>query len=216
MTVADVDRMMCCPFCRNRKLERGDDEIRRRERRHWHRHERVYVDRAIVVVSFDMRAFRLRRVMRRCMAMARQVRVNRVRAVVLRRVIVRVRMDERRGQTRGLNGQRHGDGDHLAHGIIVYRRMAAGTSPALQEGNMRKAIVVLSMVGGTVVGAQQQPASPNPRQQPGATVHIFAPEQHDLYDGHFVMSANRIYMIGGVNDPEGWDHLDNEARTSSR
>ncbi len=42
-------------------------------------------------------------------------------------------------------------------------------------------------------------------------VHIFAPEQHDLYDGHFVISANRIYMVGGLNDPEGWDHLDNEA-----
>ena len=27
------------------------------------------------------------------------------------------------------------------------------------------------------------------------------------------MSANRIYMAGGVNDPEGWDHLDNEAKT---
>src|SRR5688500_17747963 len=58
--------------------------------------------------------------------------------------------------------------------------------------------------------AAQQPS--NPRQQPGAQVHIYAPEQHDLYDGHFVISANRIYMVGGLNDPEGWDHLDNEAK----
>ena len=43
-------------------------------------------------------------------------------------------------------------------------------------------------------------------------VHIFAPEQHDLYDGHFVISANRIYMVGGLNDREGWDHLDNDAK----
>jgi hypothetical protein len=43
-------------------------------------------------------------------------------------------------------------------------------------------------------------------------VHIFAPEQHDLYDGHFVISANRIYMAGALNDPEGWDHLDNDNR----
>ena len=54
--------------------------------------------------------------------------------------------------------------------------------------------------------------SRTPRQQPGATVHIFAPEQHDLYDGHFVISANRIHMVGGLNDPEGWNHLDNEAK----
>jgi hypothetical protein len=59
---------------------------------------------------------------------------------------------------------------------------------------------------------QQQPAPANPRQQPGAAVHIFAPDQHDLYDGHFIISANRIYMVGGLNDPEGWDHLDNEAK----
>ncbi|HEU4692009.1 MAG TPA: hypothetical protein VFS23_26790 [Vicinamibacterales bacterium] len=65
------------------------------------------------------------------------------------------------------------------------------------------------VVLGAAVAAQQ---AINPRQQPGAMVHIFAPEQHDLYDGHFVISANRIYMVGGLSDPEGWDHLDNEAK----
>ena len=66
------------------------------------------------------------------------------------------------------------------------------------------------LVAGTVPVAQQ---AQNPRQQPGAMVHIFAPEQHDLYDGHFVISANRVHMIGGLSDPEGWDHLDNEAKS---
>src|SRR5687767_13179258 len=73
---------------------------------------------------------------------------------------------------------------------------------------MPKAVLMVSLVLGTVAAAQQ----PNPRQQPGAMVHIYAPEQHDLYDGHFVISANRIYMVGGLNDPDGWDHLDNEAK----
>ena len=41
---------------------------------------------------------------------------------------------------------------------------------------------------------------------------MYAPEQHDLYDGHYIMSASRIYMVGGLNDPVGWDHLDNEAK----
>jgi hypothetical protein len=52
---------------------------------------------------------------------------------------------------------------------------------------------------------------PNPRQQPGAAVTIYAPEQHDLYDGHFVLAANRIYMVGRLNDSSPWDHLDNAA-----
>ena len=67
------------------------------------------------------------------------------------------------------------------------------------------------VVAATALLGFQQP--PNPRQQPGATIHVFAPEQHDLYDGRFVISANRIYMVGGINDAEGWDHLDNGAKT---
>ena len=77
------------------------------------------------------------------------------------------------------------------------------------------AAVALVAVGAAIAIAQQptnpqQPA--NPRQQPGAAVHIFAPEQHDLYDGHFMISAGRIHMVGTLNDPEGWDHLDNDAK----
>ena len=75
---------------------------------------------------------------------------------------------------------------------------------------MRNGLVVLVLMVGTVVAAQQ-PA--NPRQQPGASITMFAPEQHDLYDGHYILSANRIYMVGGLNDPVGWDHLDNDAKT---
>jgi hypothetical protein len=73
---------------------------------------------------------------------------------------------------------------------------------------MRIGIVVLSLLAATVAVAQQ----PNPRQQPGAMVTMFAPEQHDLYDGRFVIAANRIYMVGTLNDPPGWDHLDNDAK----
>ncbi len=78
---------------------------------------------------------------------------------------------------------------------------------------MKTHVITLSVLASLTLSAQQAAAPQNPRQQPGAMVHIFAPEQHDLYDGHFVISANRIYMVGGLNDPEGWDHLDNDART---
>ena len=56
---------------------------------------------------------------------------------------------------------------------------------------MRYGVVILLLLLATAVTAQQ-PA--NPRQQPGATITMFAPEQHDLYDGHYVLSANRIHM----------------------
>lgn len=67
----------------------------------------------------------------------------------------------------------------------------------------------LLTLGAAAATAQQ----PNPRQQPNASISMYAPEQHDLYDGHFVVSASRIYMVGGLNDAPGWDHLDNAAAT---
>jgi hypothetical protein len=65
------------------------------------------------------------------------------------------------------------------------------------------------VIAGAVVAAQQA----NPRQQPDAPVTIYAPEQHDLYDGRFIISASRVYMVGRLNDPPGWDHMDNAATT---
>ncbi len=50
-----------------------------------------------------------------------------------------------------------------------------------------------------------------PRQQPGAEMTVYTPEQHDLYDGRFVLSAGRVHMVGGLNDPPGWNHIDNNA-----
>src|SRR5687767_10524484 len=73
---------------------------------------------------------------------------------------------------------------------------------------------VLLLVAAGTAAQQPPPASaPNPRQPAGASVMLYAPEQHDLYDGHFVISATRVHMVGGLNDPAGWDHMDNAART---
>lgn len=52
-----------------------------------------------------------------------------------------------------------------------------------------------------------------PRTQPGADITLYAPEQHDLYDGRFVLSASRIYQVGQLNDAPGWDHMGNDAST---
>lgn len=52
-----------------------------------------------------------------------------------------------------------------------------------------KGVAIASVVTASIAGivaawtvVAQQPA--NPRQQPGAMITMFAPEQHDLYDGH--------------------------------
>ena len=77
---------------------------------------------------------------------------------------------------------------------------------------MNARMVMVALLLGTALSAQQ---SQNPRQQPGAMVHIFAPEQHDLYDGRFVISANRIHMVGGLNDPEGIGIISTTRRRTS-
>jgi len=72
-------------------------------------------------------------------------------------------------------------------------------------------MILLCGVTAAVALAAQQPA--NPRQPTGGTITIYAPEQHDLYDGRFVLSANRVYMVGTLKDSAGWDHMDNAAAT---
>jgi len=57
--------------------------------------------------------------------------------------------------------------------------------------------------------AETQQATP--RKQPGAEIALYAPEQHDLYDGHFQLSAGRLYQVGRLNDSHGWDHMGNDA-----
>jgi len=50
-----------------------------------------------------------------------------------------------------------------------------------------------------------------PRTQPGTTMQLYAPEQHELYDGHFVISGSRIYQVGTLEDRSPWDHMGDDA-----
>lgn len=83
---------------------------------------------------------------------------------------------------------------------------------------LRIVVVVLAViVSAKVVPAatpspQTQPDSPpevTPRRQPGAIITLYAPEQHDLYDGRFVLSGGRLYQVGDLEDASGWDHMGN-------
>ena len=58
--------------------------------------------------------------------------------------------------------------------------------------------------------AQQQPER-GPRQQPGTTMGLYAPSQHELYDGRFVITGSRIYQAGKLNDPSPWNHMGDDA-----
>jgi len=80
------------------------------------------------------------------------------------------------------------------------------------------AMLCLILLGGATGPAppspQTQPESPpatTPRRQPGAVITLYAPEQHDLYDGRFILSAGRLYQVGDLEDASGWDHMSNSA-----
>jgi hypothetical protein len=40
---------------------------------------------------------------------------------------------------------------------------------------------------------------------------IYAPEQHELYDGRFVIRGDRIYQADKLNDVSPWDHMGDDA-----
>jgi hypothetical protein len=62
-----------------------------------------------------------------------------------------------------------------------------------------------------------RPADPStdqergPRTQPGAQGGLYAPEQHALYDGRFVISGARVYQVGTLSDRSPWDHMGDDA-----
>ena len=43
-------------------------------------------------------------------------------------------------------------------------------------------------------------------------MQLYAPEQHDLYDGKFIIAGSKIYQAGTLKDASPWDHMDNEGK----
>ena len=39
----------------------------------------------------------------------------------------------------------------------------------------------------------------------------YAPGQHPLYDGRFIVTGDRIYQVGGLSDSSPWDHMGDDA-----
>ncbi|MEE9280972.1 MAG: hypothetical protein V3V67_12430 [Myxococcota bacterium] len=78
---------------------------------------------------------------------------------------------------------------------------------------MKKILVALMLAAFVAAWAGSDAQTATARKQPGAEVELYAPEQHDLYDGRFVLTAGRLYQVGRLDDPPGWDHMGNDAAT---
>jgi len=63
------------------------------------------------------------------------------------------------------------------------------------------------LIGVTAVAQVER----GPRSQPDTTMGIYAPTQHELYDGRFRITGGRIFQVGSLDDPSPWDHMGNDA-----
>jgi hypothetical protein len=50
-------------------------------------------------------------------------------------------------------------------------------------------------------------AERGPRTQPDTGMGLYAPAQHELYDGRFVVTGSRIFQVGTLDDKSPWDHM---------
>lgn len=50
-----------------------------------------------------------------------------------------------------------------------------------------------------------------PRSQPDTDMGLYAPSQHELYDGRFTINGTRIYQAGTLEDQSPWDHMGDDA-----
>jgi hypothetical protein len=54
---------------------------------------------------------------------------------------------------------------------------------------------------------------PGARYQPDTMLGIYTPEQHELYDGRFIITGSRVYQVGTLSDDSPWDHMGDDAST---
>ncbi|PCI79770.1 MAG: hypothetical protein COB20_04075 [SAR86 cluster bacterium] len=49
------------------------------------------------------------------------------------------------------------------------------------------------------------------RTQPDTQMELYAPSQHELFDGAFNIVGRSLYQVGSLNDSSPWDHMGNDA-----
>jgi hypothetical protein len=70
----------------------------------------------------------------------------------------------------------------------------------------------LLLVAGCTLAAAANAQERGPRTQPDAAMTMYAPSQHELYDGHFVIRGTDVYQAGTLNDKSPWDHMGDDAK----
>jgi hypothetical protein len=70
---------------------------------------------------------------------------------------------------------------------------------------------VIGTLALVVCAAAPAQSDRGPRSQPGAGMTMYAPNQHELYDGRFVIRGTSVYQVGALNDPSPWDHMGDDA-----
>ena len=65
---------------------------------------------------------------------------------------------------------------------------------------MKKILAALMLAAFVAACADSDAETATARKQPGAEVELYGPEQHDLYDGRFVLTAGRLYQVGQLDD----------------
>lgn len=77
---------------------------------------------------------------------------------------------------------------------------------------MLRRISVLCLGLSVVAVACDVRTTRGPRSQPDTAMGLYAPSQHELYDGRFVVQGTRIFQAGPLNDQSPWDHMGDDAR----
>ena len=75
---------------------------------------------------------------------------------------------------------------------------------------VRHASILFAAALGACAGPDGGAPEPGAREQPGTAMGLYTPEQHDLYDGRFILTGARIYQVGTLSDSPPWDHMGND------
>ena len=64
----------------------------------------------------------------------------------------------------------------------------------------------------TSCGSDLDNKDQNNEIQSSKKMAIYAPNQHQLYDGHFKIQGKHIHQVGRLNELPPWDHMGNDAQ----
>ncbi len=76
---------------------------------------------------------------------------------------------------------------------------------------MPRLAIISAFLAGSLAACTTSEPEPGARYQPGTEMGLYAPEQHDLYDGRFILTGSRVYHVGTLSDAAPWDHMGNDA-----